>query len=298
MGSDEQPPESGSGDSATPLPSLDEAFRTTLDRHGYGFHYALLKHIQEIRSPWVIEATEVPVSLHGKTTHIDFVLRHSKTLPLRIVAECKRANPALVDWCFVRLPHTPLARSVAFEQVRVYGKEPDTTAYAALRGGWSSDLVYNLGLPIKGHTVGDRTGDNRTALDDAVTQVLRGTNAFMESIAKEPTLLVPSGENAFGIVVPVVFTTAQLWVSDVDLGASELATGKVPQVSLQSQPWLWLKQNISPDLKHTLHHDEPFNRGNPLEDYLLRDYSRCVAIVSAGGTESFLKVGHWTYWTS
>jgi hypothetical protein len=56
-----------------------------------------------------------------------------------------------------------------------------------------------------------------------------------------------------------------------------------------------LKVNVSPTMKPSL---EPAiwdseERLRALSNYVLRDYSRCIAIVSAAGTESFLRMGHW-----
>jgi len=86
-----------------------------------------------------------------------------------------------------------------------------------------------------------------------------------------------------------------VWVSDVDLSASDLSTGKVPQASLKPMDWLWLKQNVSPGLKHGVRpggHDPPLPLAHDLADYLLRDYCRVVGILSVAGIESFLRIPH------
>lgn len=275
-------------DETEPLQAPDHAFQAILDRHGYGFQYALLKHINGLGRPWFVQAAEFPVTFRGGTTHIDLVLRlarHGAASPLWMVAECKRANPALVDWCFVRQPMVPRPTEVAFEQVRV----TDNRAFVALdmRDSWASERVYNLGFPIKGLAKGDASGSGRTALDDAVTQVLRGANGFIELLAHRPKLLTKGAFGyGFGQVLPAVFTTARLWVSDVDLQTADLKTGNVPPASLQAVPWLWLKHNVSPDLKHALPSDEPVDAKESLRDYLLWDHYRCVAIVSATGLKT------------
>jgi hypothetical protein len=161
---------------------------------------------------------------------------------------------------------------------------------------WTSDRVYHLGFPIKAAVKGDAKGDGgRSALDGAVTQVLRGTNGLIDLLAGEPTLLRPTrGGGATGCVIPVVFTTAKLWISEVELAKSDLASGKVPEALLQPIPWLWLKQNTSPDLKHSLAEDPPERSTlDDLGNYARWHFSRCVAVVSVEGVEAFLSQGHW-----
>jgi hypothetical protein len=90
------------------------------------------------------------------------------------------------------------------------------------------------------------------------------------------------------LIVPVIFTTATLWTSDVDLSAADLRTGNVaPDVgSLTSQPWLWVNYNQSPALKHSLATQADFGH---MEDALEIEYTRSIAIVNAQGIEDFFQ---------
>ena len=60
-------PEGGEGSGSRP----PEGFHKLLNQHGHGFHYAVLREAQR--------------------------LRHAKYSRLYIIAECKRANPALAS---------------------------------------------------------------------------------------------------------------------------------------------------------------------------------------------------------
>ena len=93
---------------------LKNSFQKVLDQLGYGFQYAVLKAAQaatQIDSKWRFEVAEFPVQVQGVNTKIDFVLQHGGTSrhnppqPCYLLAECKRANPALSNWCFVRAPY-------------------------------------------------------------------------------------------------------------------------------------------------------------------------------------------------
>jgi hypothetical protein len=99
-------------------------FKGSLDRHGYGFQYRVLKAANDLfrenTSFFAFEVAEFPVEVQSSDTKVDFILRRtvgpfirrdgtastSRRRPLFLVAECKRANPALSDWCFLRAPFT------------------------------------------------------------------------------------------------------------------------------------------------------------------------------------------------
>src|SRR5437773_1450522 len=129
--------------------ALSESFRALLDSQGHGFHYAVLRRIGQIGSLWQLDEVEFPVSYRGGTVHIDFILKRDDEGPvLRMVAECKRANPARVDWCFVRRPYDPLAKQVQLEAVRV--NRDTARGYTRQVFAWPSKDVYHLALPVKG----------------------------------------------------------------------------------------------------------------------------------------------------
>jgi hypothetical protein len=277
---------------------LEDAFRSELDRHGFGFHHAVVKHIASLRTPWRVEEIEFPIEHRGRPHHIDLILR-GEGGQLLIVGECKRANPALVDWCFVRFPNLPFAEFVPLEWLRIDMSNTEVRRVVAgldVQNARASRQVYNLGVPVKGSLKGDEAGDNKTALDGAVEQVVRCSSGLIAFLGKNPQLLEferdLAGERIRLVaVVPAVFTTANLWTSDLDLSAADLSTGNVPKASLTRVPWLWLKHNVSPGLTHSIPPPDP-DRRETLRDFLLRDYARAVAIVSVGGIAEFLHDGH------
>lgn len=91
-----------------------QSFAKVLNRHGYGFQFSVLKKADELarqrKSAWDFEVCEFPVE-GGPGTRIDFVLsrpprRGDGSKYYFLIAECKRANPALSNWCFARAPFT------------------------------------------------------------------------------------------------------------------------------------------------------------------------------------------------
>src|SRR5688572_21743563 len=95
------------------LAKVAAAFEESLNRHGYSFQYALLKRRNELevknKTHWYFVGSEVPVECGGVITHIDFVCWSTPRNPqvsnrFFLIAECKRANPALAEWCFAKSP--------------------------------------------------------------------------------------------------------------------------------------------------------------------------------------------------
>lgn len=86
---------------------LADRFRAVLDRHGHGFQYTVIRKLHllfERNRKWLFEVAEFPVATSRHDPRIDFIIRPQGTR-LFLTAECKQANPALNDWCFVRAPY-------------------------------------------------------------------------------------------------------------------------------------------------------------------------------------------------
>ncbi len=83
-----------------------------------------------------------------------------------------------------------------------------------------------------------------------------------------------------------IFTTANLWATDADLGESDLRTGNIDssKIHLQPRDWLYYQYPVSPGLKHSA---ERGSQPREFADLLEVDYLRTIAIVNAGGIGSF-----------
>jgi len=261
-------------------------FRKVLDAHGFSFQYAVLKAAEAFSnlgtSPWVFEVSEFPIGSVAKSTRIDFVLRHSQT-GAYLIAECKRANPAISRWCFAKAPlrGRGLAHSrLMWERVRRWRDELRSEGY----GTHYVDNAYDIGLELKGSEPGEQSAGARGAIEAALTQVLTGVNGFAEFLASRPGLLQA---DTASLLIPVIFTTATLYVSDVELSSADILTGKLRgDPNVRETPWLIYQYHQSPGLAHNV-------PGNPvtknLSSALEVDLTRSVAVVSPGGIESFLQ---------
>ena len=272
-------------DSSSPL---DDA-RKVLSSHGHAFQYAVLRRGEELantrKSTWLFEAAEFPVGQANDVVHIDFVLQ-SASGRVYLVAECKRADPARARWCFVKAPYTRRdahETELVFEQIRC---RPANAVWSDPRVTYRSSRATHLGIELGTKTKGDgsRTG---ASIKEATTQVLRALNGLVEHMFPGSASQVK--EAGATVFIPVIFTTAELWLAVGNLGDADLTTGQLPEnwAQLEQVPWLWYTYNQSRALRHALRPGE--DRGAfDLSGALHAEYSRSIAVVGAGGVDAFL----------
>jgi hypothetical protein len=267
---------SGTHERLTP----DADIAKVISSHGYGFQYALLRYIQERQEreadfPWKIVGSEIPVEAYGQATHIDFVLQ-SRTGRTFLVAECKKASEA---WCFARAPYTwrvgAKINELCFDQI----------GFTMARGAHASSFIASLRTPIF-HvpvTFGREKHSSRTQINEAVTQVLRASSGLVNN--RFPSLDEEVGVEGIRRFLPVVFTTADLWATLVDLGSAKLEDGSVGQSSIQAvrKGWLWFVHNRS----RAIAHDHIGKLNSDIKKAIRTDFARAVAIVSPSGLDEF-----------
>lgn len=285
-----------------PNDQLAREFAKYLSQHGYGFQYAVIKYIHHLITTnqivmiddfWRFLMSEFPVESE-KGTRVDFVLerpaRDGGYKRLFLIAECKRANPALANWCFVKSPYTHRARwgSTEYVHLECVKKSPVVNSLrGVLAAGVKANAdhqAYHLAFAIRTQAKGDE--DSKTArqseIEDAVGQVLRGANGFVMHFDRRPHLL--DDDQQVGIL-PVIFTTANLYTSDVKLDEAELATGKVDGGSLTRAPWVMYQYAMSPGLKHAaISH----SAAGDLVELYQAEYIRTVPVVSVEGILDFM----------
>ncbi len=238
-------------------------------------------------SMWIFEAAEFPVGGVQNTTHIDFILRGARR-SVYLVAECKRADPARANWCFVKAPYT---RRSAYETELVFQEVSYRPAHlVASRHHTNSATLAScpLGFELRTSLQGDSTSGGGSAIKDATFQVLRGVNGLVDELFPGPATQVKAeGATLF---LPVIFTTAALWIAEGDLSAADLATGLLPQGwgAPKNVPWLWFSHNQSPALRHQL----PLSVAPDhleLPQALHAEYTRSIAVVGRDGIDTFLR---------
>ncbi len=282
---------------------ITRGFENALNRHGFSFQHAVLKECERLcskaASGWLFQVAEFPIEVRGKNTHIDFVLTlernewhnseaHPET-PVYLIAECKRSDPALNRWCFARAPYVNRSgRSDHFIVERIIF-DHDEQPFRFRSGGavLKKDAgVYHIGLEIKSRAKGDGTGGGRSAIDDAITQAFVGSNGMVEHLFRVSQANW-QGHPRGAVILPVVFTTARLFVSDIDIGSADLASGNIemPADSLREEPWIPFQSHGSVGLKHKR---DSIGESLSLGDVLNAEYVRTIPIVNARHIERFI----------
>lgn len=287
-----------------------KAFEEELNSHGYSFQYAIAKAVNQLatenKSGYFCGATEFPVEVRNAGTRIDLLLHRTKMLSGHhwtfdsgrcfLVGECKRVNPAFGNWCFLKVPNFANNPQdfVSFQLIKKNSINDiwtqRTTGY-----GWGRDICH-LGIEVKTDKKGDKYGKGKGEIEEAATQVCRGMNGFLNFLATHPQIidrqrrLSPDADTSVA-VLPVIFTTANLWVSDVDITSAVLTSGEIDfnaedlTHTCTRRPWLIYQYRLSPGITHTLPPAEP---AKTVIEALEHEFVRSIAIVNPEGLQEFL----------
>lgn len=294
--SEEDSGPAATGEAGAVSKDLADSFAKVLSRHGYGFQFSVIRKAHELvskgRSVWRFVASEFPVEVQGAGTRIDFILRRDRTAdgfdttPVFLLAECKRANPALSNWCFIRSRYTHDAAwgDVDFFIAECLERDEAESLCVYAKQAFSTQKAYHLGVEVRSGGKGEPSGETGRAIEDAATQVSRHLNGFIKAVAGNPQFME---RQALAFFMPVVFTTARLYASKADISLADLLTGKCELTTDQVEPvpWLYYQYSLSPGLKHSVARKE---QPKTVSGLLESEYVRTIAVVSAEGVEDFL----------
>jgi hypothetical protein len=244
---------------STELPDL---LFNALNEQGYLFQeackYALEKYEQE--TGWEVKAYEYPVSLAGEDTKVDIVLQAKRQSPPELYAlvECKRADPSYIYWVFGApgLPFGDASCSTLGLECRETGSD---------RPYKTNRLLTRLHFELLTHAAESwlevkRNSAKRAStpqnIENAFGQVLQGIAGF----AYEQSNQRHKSRNLFQtFFIPVVVTTASLYVAYYETKDIDLATGKIskdkvlfgPQnLPAEEYPWVLVDygvgENVAP----------------------------------------------------
>jgi hypothetical protein len=278
---------------------LAHGFESLLNEHGHGFQYAVIHKLNEIfrkQNRWLFEVAEFPVATLRFDTKIDFIIRPVRTR-FFLVAECKRANPALKDWCFLRAPMIARGRrgkSLLVEHLvttytEVSGIHPSRCFADCFASSESID-AFHIGFELRNHREkgdGHSSGAGRKTIEEVSGQVFKAVNGLAMAVSRmsrDPDR--PTQDQFQTWLMPAIFTTANLWVTDANLSDAEITTGDLPRGSLTLRPvnWLYYQYSQSPSLKHSLQ-TPPL--GFEFSEMLEPEYMRTIAVINPAGIEDF-----------
>jgi hypothetical protein len=270
-----------------------------LNIHGYAFQFSVVERMHELRQKgktlWDLEATEIPVSLRGSHTHVDFVGSrlydyNGNNDRFFLVAECKKADPATANWCFAQVPrHSQFdfGTYIQFDQVVV--RRGDMAHLVGISKMTTDRPIMGLGLEHKTGAKGDGIGStDRSAINSAIAQVLRGASGYMNYLANGGRATRKFEEAQPYVFIPVIFTTANLFVTENDLSKADLSTGELSKGTTNAKPvdWIWFNYNRSLQLSSELPH---ISISESTGSKYFYDFTRTIAIVGATGVDNFLE---------
>ncbi|HEX6370321.1 MAG TPA: hypothetical protein VF006_15480 [Longimicrobium sp.] len=268
--------------------------RHAINRHGHAFQNAVLRRAGELfenrSSKWIFDGVEIPVEVRGHSTRIDFLLHKRSWMQNGVaqflIAECKRANPALSNWCFARSKflrrNLEVDREPIVETVHFDGQDFTSEAQKLSSRG----EVYALGYAVRADKKGEGN-PGRDAIEEACGQVLRGVSGFVHLLRSAPRFLIVKNPTP---LIPVVFTTANLWTTDAELSEADLSSGELPNdLAVQAVPWVWYRYHMSPGLRHEITATGGVREIGEMVEQL---FVRTVAIVSPAGVDAFLTTEH------
>ena len=277
--------------------SEKETFENGLNQHGYAFASAVINEAADLfdkrSSAWQIHCTEQPVTCGAHHTRIDFVLSQQRddTCWL-LVGECKRVNPVYSKWCFARSRYQEprwLEQKIIAECIQL--REPRRSSIV---NSPNYDRIFDIGFVLKtskdnNEIVEHAVSKDNDAIENSCTQVLRGLNGLVSGLSENESLRTTlQGINRV-LVLPVVFTTAKLVSSDVDMAKADLNSGRV---KLEKEPeikdWLFLQYPQSPTVRHQLPARVP-NSARTWSEVVAHEFWRTVTIISPNGIASYLK---------
>lgn len=253
---------------------LLKAYNDTLNNNGYGFQFSVMKKIigfsGRLFVQWQWLEAEYPVQLREKSTKIDIVGHFARNnMEYYLLAECKRVYGG--TWCFAhsRYANQENGTFYYFEKIQ-YTPDGYVGSIYANKEYFSGPEIYNVGFEIRLQN-GNTPAKPNDSIEKALSQAILGLNGFIEPMAH-------STGHISRIVIPVIFTTAQLWVSRQDLSEADIDTGniEIDNSKFENKKWIAYKYHVSPEYRHS--------RTQP------SSYARTVFIVNSGGIDEFL---HW-----
>jgi len=260
--------------------------------HGHGFQYAALAEIERAReeegekkSLWIREVAEFPVEVQGAGTRVDFILTLGGH-PYWMLVECKRANPALKNWCFVKAPFVRrrgdteryLAEGIGFESRA--GRNVLTSYHVRLHTFQKWEPVAHLSVELKTNEKGEGRTDE---IQQAADQIMKGMNGIAEVVRGNDQLIASTKHK---ILLPVIFTTARLFFCDADLSQTELLSGNIDigSSNIVEHDWIFLQHPVSVGFQHQIPNKPPDSLSAQLET----EFLRTIPIVNAGKISAFL----------
>lgn len=280
-------------------PSEAELVAEALNEQGYLLQLRLLALIEAPAADgshplWRVSAVEYAVSTpDGQQTRIDLVLANVKLPGAHLAIEAKRAHPLYKRWVFFGGAVRPSGKYF-FDIARNFSKRPgeDMRCERIVEARPCIDEVYTFYLEsVQSRSKQGKRSSATEAIEDAFRQA---TAAQVGLMAK----LVQFGQHMTSVppvptlVIPVVVTTAQLWVAafsegDIPLEHAMIEPGKL---KLQAKDFVAVNYRLNDEISNSVRLStcEPTN----IQTDLTMQQMRTVFVVHSTHLREFLGWAH------
>jgi hypothetical protein len=274
-----------------------EVVAAALNEQGFLFQHSVIEELAELKPHgsyphnWMVEASEVPVSLPNEAeTRIDIVLRNqaSGESPWYAVLECKRLMREYKRWVFFSKTHRsrPSAGNYYIEHGDLqgswngYGVAPMNHRLErrpAPDGHEAFDfyLEVRLNWPGSGKTV-----SATNAIEDAFQQVTLGQAGLALRMRATNVLKFR--------LLPVVVTTAELMGASYDATRISLEHGRIEPTDLTLENRRWVAVNYRVNDVICQHSRFTTNRSQEIGVDIAARQVRTVFVVQAAHIHEFL----------
>jgi len=295
-------------DGMFPKDSTEDILFNSLNEQGYLFQEACKYELKRVDTGWSVKSSEYPVSIMEQNTKIDLVLEHQNTFA---IVECKRADPIYKKWLFSELEvnkrSSPMCQVLSLQtpslissaspldiKFSVEQKDFDVPTYIA-----RTSIEVNCGSlsPRSGQNNQNILGLSRRSsspqnIENAFCQVLTGLSGFAKE-QKDQSLRSHEGVKLF--FIPIVVTTASLYLAHYKAQDIDLSTGKINRNKvvfgqnahdLEQQNWVLVEYGVS---NYTTPPSIPDNVVSTDPHQLLKYKMRSIFVVNSTHLTEFFK---------
>lgn len=213
-----------------PEQDIEQTLFDGLNEHGFLFQEKCAEVLKQNanKTKWVLHVTEYPISIRNRDSRIDIVLRDKSSHHHQIYAivECKRVNPTRGYWLFGK-PLQPYFSQPLLINLRSEsrGGNRAKTHYDQLKLQFDDIATYlidNWWLQIGKR--GNKIDSSPNPIEDAFIQACIGASGLAQELDFQ---LLKSYEKSSILFIPIVITTAPLYVATYELNDVSLASGTI-----------------------------------------------------------------------
>lgn len=239
-----------------PLPVSDTDWTThALNIHGT-FFQRWCERVVDTAKPWVAKAVEYPVAypplqhvLKSNESALDIMAEvQFSDFVLTLLIECKKDNPDLSHWIFFPASSSSTgSATMNCRQIDIVGGTGDYPK------SWSMNSGFRQFAPVRGPVCPDArevkgtyqglknghiTKTSNADIRDAAWQIALATQSVVTEEERRNSALIAYAPAPYHrhVIVPVIVTTAHLFVCEFDAAKVDASTGELDWADAQYAP--------------------------------------------------------------